>query len=94
MPGLRRAVLARQVYTPVDLEEKFGLSGGHIYHGEMGTDQQMFMRPIPGMGRYRTPITGLYLCGSAAHPGGGITGAPGYNAAREILKDWGRRAPR
>jgi len=94
MPGLRRAVLARQVYTPVDLEEKYGLSGGHIYHGEMGTDQQMFMRPIPGMGRYRTPIAGLYLCGSAAHPGGGITGAPGYNAAREILKDWGRRAPR
>jgi phytoene dehydrogenase-like protein len=92
MPGLRRLVLAREVHTPPDLEATFGLSGGHIYHGDMSADQQFFLRPIPGMGRYRTPIRGLYLCGSAAHPGGGITGAPGYNAAREILKDWSRLA--
>jgi len=92
LPGIRKATIARQVLTPVDLEEKFSLSGGHIYHGEMSLDQQFILRPIPGWARYRTPIAGLYLCGSGTHPGGGITGAPGYNAAREILKDWTRRA--
>jgi phytoene dehydrogenase-like protein len=92
MPGLEKAIVARQVLTPADLEAKFGLTGGHPYHGEMSLDRQFFLRPIPGWGRYRTPITGLYLCGSGAHPGGGITGAPGYNAAREILKDLPRLA--
>jgi len=88
MPGLERLILHRQVLTPLDLEERFGLTEGHIYHGEMTLDQSLVLRPVPGWSRYRTPVEGLYLCGSGAHPGGGITGAPGYNAAREILKDW------
>ena len=90
MPGLRSAIAGLEVLTPLDLERRFGLTGGHIYHGEMTLDQQFVLRPVAGWARYRTPIENLYLCGSGAHPGGGITGAPGYNAAREILKDWGR----
>jgi len=90
MPGLERLILRRQVLTPADLQERFGLTEGHIYHGEMTLDQSLVLRPVPGWSRYRTPIEGLYLCGSGSHPGGGITGAPGYNAAREILKDWAR----
>ena len=90
MPGLERLILYRQILTPVDLEERFGLTEGHIYHGEMTLDQSLVLRPVPGWSRYRTPVEGLYLCGSGSHPGGGITGAPGYNAAREILKDWPR----
>ena len=92
IPGIERLILHREVLTPVDLESRFGLTGGHIYHGEMGLNQQLFMRPAPGWARYRTPLAGLYLCGSGAHPGGGITGAPGYNAAREMLRDLARRA--
>ena len=90
IPGFRKIVLGREVLTPADLERRFGLTGGHIYHGEMTLNQQFVLRPVPGWSRYRTPIAGLYLCGSGAHPGGGITGAPGYNAAREILRDRGR----
>lgn len=90
MPGLGGLILRRQVLTPADLQERFGLTEGHIYHGEMTLDQSLVLRPVPGWSRYRTPIEGLYLCGSGSHPGGGITGAPGYNAAREILKDWAR----
>jgi len=90
MPGLRAAVAAVEVLTPLDLERRFGLTGGHVYHGEMTLDQQFVLRPVPGWARYRTPIENLYLCGSGAHPGGGITGAPGYSAAREILRDWKR----
>lgn len=85
LPGLRGLVLAREVLTPVDLERRFGLTDGHIYHGEMTLNQQLVLRPAPGWSQYRTPITGLYLCGSGAHPGGGITGAPGHNAARAVL---------
>lgn len=92
MPGLKARILRRQVLTPLDLEERFGLTEGHPYHGEMSLNQLLFMRPVPGWGRYRTPIDGLYLCGSGTHPGGGITGAPGYNAAREVLGDWSRVA--
>ncbi|OGS47059.1 MAG: hypothetical protein A3K66_06005 [Euryarchaeota archaeon RBG_16_67_27] len=87
VPGFERAVVHREVLTPVDLETRFGLTGGHPYHGEMGPNQQLVLRPVPGWARYRTPIAGLYLCGSGAHPGGGVSGAPGYNAAREILRD-------
>jgi phytoene dehydrogenase-like protein len=87
-PGLEQLIVQQQVLTPADLEERFGLTEGHIYHGEMTLDQSFVLRPVPGWSRYRTPVEGLYLCGSGAHPGGGITGAPGYNAAREILKDW------
>ena len=92
MPGFEKSVLARQVLTPRDLEDRFGLTGGHIYHGEMTLDQMLVLRPVPGWAQYRTPIEGLYLCGSGAHPGGGISGAPGYNAARQILADSTRRA--
>ena len=65
-----------------------GLTGGNIFHGELTPNQLFFLRPVPGWAQYRTPIKGLYLCASGAHPGGGVMGAPGYNAAREILKDW------
>src|SRR3989442_9321063 len=88
MPGFERRLVGRQVLTPADLESRFGLTEGHIYHGEMTLDQSFVLRPVPGWSRYRTPVEGLYLCGSGAHPGGGITGSPGLNASREILKDW------
>jgi phytoene dehydrogenase-like protein len=88
VPGFKSLVLHRQVLSPLDLEETYGLTGGNIFHGEMNLAQLFFMRPVPGWARYRTPVKGLYLCGSGTHPGGGVMGAPGYNAAREILKDW------
>lgn len=84
--NIRSTLLARQILTPLDLERRFGLKGGNIFHGEMSLDQMFVMRPVAGWARYRTPVNGLYLCGSGAHPGGGVMGAPGYNAAREILK--------
>ena len=87
-PGFKSLVLHRQVISPLDLEEQFGMTGGNIFHGEMSVDQLFFLRPVPGWAKYRTPIRGLYLCGSGTHPGGGVMGAPGANAAREILKDW------
>jgi phytoene dehydrogenase-like protein len=89
-PGFKNLVLHRQVLSPLDLEEQFGLTGGNIFHGEMALDQLFMMRPVPGWAQYRTPVKGLYLCGSGTHPGGGVMGAPGYNAACEILKDWKR----
>ncbi len=85
-PGFKSSVLHRQVLSPHDLEETYGLTGGNIFHGEMSVDQLFFLRPVPGWARYRTPIDGLYLCGAGTHPGGGVMGAPGYNAAREFLK--------
>ena len=86
-PNIRSLIIDRQTLTPLDLERRFGLTGGNIFHGEMSLDQMFSMRPVAGWARYRTPVPGLYLCGSGAHPGGGVMGAPGYNAAREILKD-------
>ncbi|MGD2216986.1 MAG: NAD(P)/FAD-dependent oxidoreductase, partial [Gemmatimonadales bacterium] len=88
-PNIESAILHRQVLTPLDIEATFGLSEGNIYQGEMTLDQLFFMRPVPGWARYSTPVEGLYLCGAGTHPGGGVTCAPGYNAAREILKDRG-----
>ncbi len=91
-PNVPRAIVGRQVLTPLDLERTIGLTGGNIFHGELTPNQLFFLRPVPGWAQYRTPIRGLYLCGSGAHPGGGVMGAPGYNAAREILHDspvWG-----
>jgi phytoene dehydrogenase-like protein len=90
-PGLGELVTARQVMTPVDLEREYGLSGGHPLHAEPGLDQFFAWRPLLGHARYRFGIDGLYLCGSGAHPGGGITGAPGANAARVILSDLAKR---
>lgn len=89
-PNVPSSVVARKIYTPLDLEQTFGITEGNIFHGDISLGQMFFMRPLPGWARYRTPIDGLYLCGSGTHPGGGVTGAPGHNAARQILKD--RRA--
>ena len=85
-PNFRRAVLARQVLTPLDLERTFNLTGGNIFQGAMIPSQLFSFRPVPGYAGYRTPVGGLYLCGAAAHPGGGVMGTPGWNAAREILR--------
>jgi phytoene dehydrogenase-like protein len=88
-PNIETIVEERHVTTPLDLQERFALTEGNIYHGEMTLDQLLFMRPVPGASRYRAPIGALYLCGSGTHPGGGVTGVPGQNAAREILADRG-----
>ncbi len=88
-PGIGGLVLRQQVLTPLDLEERYGLTGGHPMHGEPSLDQLFVTRPLLGWARYRGPLPGLYLCGAGTHPGGGVTGAPGLNAAREILKDLG-----
>jgi phytoene dehydrogenase-like protein len=85
-PNMRHAVRERQVLSPLDLERRFGISGGNIFHGEMSLDQMFVLRPVAGYARYRTPVEGLWLCGSGTHPGGGVMGAPGYNAAHAILK--------
>jgi phytoene dehydrogenase-like protein len=89
-PNFRRAVIHRQVLSPVDLERRFGLTGGNIMQGVMSLSSLSFMRPVPGYADYRTPVRGLYLCGAATHPGGGVMGACGFNAAREIRRDLGR----
>jgi phytoene dehydrogenase-like protein len=86
-PDVRKLIVGQQVITPLDLEKTYGLSGGHIHHGEMSVDQLFAFRPLIGWARYRTPVEGLYLCGAGTHPGGGVTGIPGANAAREIIKD-------
>lgn len=86
-PNVPESIVARRVYTPLDLEQTFGITEGNIFHGDISLDQLFFMRPVPGWARYRTPVDGLYLCGAGTHPGGGVTGAPGYNAAGQILKD-------
>ena len=86
-PGIRDQITALQVITPSDLESNYGLSGGHIHHGEQALDQFFTFRPLIGFAQYRTPIPRLYLCGAGTHPGGGITGLSGANAAREIIRD-------
>ena len=86
-PGFAKSVLGRQIHSPLDLERRFGLIGGDIFHGKMGLDQLFSARPMIGAADYRMPLKGLYLCGSGAHPGGGVTGAPGHNAARAVLTD-------
>jgi phytoene dehydrogenase-like protein len=85
-PNIRGLIEHRQVLTPLDMERRFGITGGNIFHGEMSLDQMFVMRPVAGWARYRTPVRGLFLCGSGAHPGGGVMGAPGYNCAREMLR--------
>jgi phytoene dehydrogenase-like protein len=84
-PNFRNIVRHRQVVTPLDLEREWGLSEGNIFQGELSLEQLFFLRPVPGWANYRTPIRGLYMCGSATHPGGGIMGAPGRNAALSVL---------
>jgi phytoene dehydrogenase-like protein len=87
-PNVPASILARQVLSPLDLERTYGLTEGNIFHGDLRLDQLFFMRPVPGWSQYRTPIAGLYMCGAGAHPGGGVTGAPGRNAAHQALRDW------
>ena len=90
-PNVPNAILARQVITPLDLEHTYGLTEGNIFHGDLTLEQLFFMRPVPGWSQYRTPIAGLYLCGAGTHPGGGVTGAPGHNAAHQVLRDVRKR---
>ena len=89
-PNFRGSIIAKQIHSPLDLERKFGLIGGDIFHGRLSLDQMFSARPMLGSADYRMPLKGLYVCGSGAHPGGGVTGAPGHNAAREIIRDMRR----
>ena len=91
-PNVPGAIVARHVLTPLDLERTFGLTEGNIFHGDLSLDQLFFMRPVPGWAGYRTPVRGLYLCGAGAHPGGGVTGAPGHNAAHVVITDFKSRS--
>ncbi len=93
-PNFRGSILGHMALSPMDLETKLGLVGGDIFHGQLRLDQLFSARPALGHGDYRSPIAGLYMCGSSTHPGGGVTGVPGHNAAREILRDGGRRSRR
>jgi len=86
-PNFKRSIVGQMVLSPLDLERTFGLVGGDIFHGALSLDQLFSARPVLGYGNYRTPVRGLYLCGSGTHPGGGVTGAPGHNAAAEIIRD-------
>ena len=86
-PGFKASVIGRQALTPLDLERQFGLLGGDIFHGALSLDQLFSARPMLGHADYRGPLKGLYHCGSGAHPGGGVTGAPGHNAAQAIIAD-------
>jgi len=87
VPAVGRSLVASRLYTPADLESVFGITEGNIFHGDLRPDQLFFMRPVPGFARYASPIPALYLCGAGTHPGGGVTGAPGHNAAQRILSD-------
>jgi phytoene dehydrogenase-like protein len=86
-PNLPDIVTDVHVLTPADIEDRWGLQGGDIHQGEMMLDQFFFMRPVPGWAWYAMPVGGLYMCGAGTHPGGGITGLPGHNAARQVLSD-------
>jgi phytoene dehydrogenase-like protein len=90
-PGFKASVLARQILSPLDLEREFGLIDGDIFHGRLSLDQLYSARPVLGHADYRSPIPGLYMCGASTHPGGGVTGAPGHNAAREMIRDFRTR---
>ena len=84
-PSFRASVIARQIKSPLDIERDLGMVGGDIFHGALHLDQFYSLRPIPGHANYKMPVDGVYLCGSGAHPGGGVSGLPGHNAARAIL---------
>tara|TARA_B100001057_G_scaffold465126_1_gene520966 strand:- start:446 stop:1054 length:609 start_codon:yes stop_codon:yes gene_type:complete len=86
-PGFREKIIHMEIRTPKELEDEVGLTEGNIFQGELTFDQLLFNRPIPGYAQYKSPLKGLYICGSSTHPGGGVMGAPGRNAALEILKD-------
>jgi phytoene dehydrogenase-like protein len=86
-PGFSGSIETAQVLTPLDLERTYGLTEGNIFHGDLNIGQLFSMRPMPAWSRYRTPVEGLYLCGAGAHPGGGVTGAPGHGASHAALRD-------
>ena len=86
-PNLPGSVLHSQIITPVDMENEYNLTGGNLFHGRMSLDQMFHMRPVPGYANYKTPLKNMYICGSSAHPGGGVMGIPGWNAARMILDE-------
>jgi phytoene dehydrogenase-like protein len=85
-PGLKASIVAAELLTPLDIEQEFRISGGHWHHGELAFDQFFMVRPVPGAAQHRTPLPGLYLCGAGCHPGGGIMGTAGRNAARQVLE--------
>ncbi len=87
-PNLRSLVLGKTWITPLDMEREYGLTRGDVFHGAIFPYQMFSFRPVPGWARYRTPVDRLYLCGAGAHPGGGVLGAPGHNAAMAVLEDW------
>ena len=89
-PDFRQLILHAEIRTPQDIENEVGLTEGNIFQGELTFDQLFFNRPLPGYAQYRSPLRGLYMCGSSTHPGGGVMGAPGANSARAILRDLGR----
>ncbi|MDH3970276.1 MAG: amine oxidase, partial [Rhodospirillales bacterium] len=84
-PGLRSLVVGQQLLTPLDLERRFRMTGGHWHHGELVVDQMFMLRPVPGAAQYETPVAGLFLCGAGAHPGGGVMGVAGMNAAKRVM---------
>ena len=86
-PNFRQSVLACEVFLPADLEREYGMTGGQIFHGELSPGQIFWGRPLPGVSGHNSPVAGLYLCGAGTHPGGDVSGAPGYNAARAALRD-------
>ena len=86
-PGLRSQVRARELLTPLDIERRFRINGGHWHHAELAFDQFFMVRPVPGAAQYRTPLPGLYLCGAGSHPGGGVMGTAGRSAARQVLAE-------
>jgi phytoene dehydrogenase-like protein len=86
-PGLRGCIVAAEVATPVDMEKQFRGRGGHWHHGDLAFDQILMMRPVPGAAQYRTPVQGLFLCGAGCHPGGGVMGIAGRNAAQQVLRE-------
>ncbi|TMD62773.1 MAG: NAD(P)/FAD-dependent oxidoreductase [Chloroflexi bacterium] len=90
-PNFADAIIERQVLSPVDIEQRYGMPNGNIFHGEITPDQLFSLRPAPECSHYRTPVEGLYLCGSSTHPGGGVMGAPGHNAAKALLSDWAKQ---
>jgi len=90
-PNFRASVLARQVWLPVDIERRYGMTGGQIFHGDLMPDQVLWGRPFIGSGGHRAPVKGVYLCGAGTHPGGDVNGAPGFNAAMAVLSDLGPR---
>jgi phytoene dehydrogenase-like protein len=89
-PNFKDLILHAEIRTPWDIENEVGLTEGNIFQGELTFDQLLFNRPVPGYAQYRAPVRGMYMCGSSTHPGGGVMGAPGYNAAGAILRDMGR----